>query len=75
MWEPGGPRPAGTRGTSSAGWPPPVAGSDVTAASAADPTPTSSSVGKAPVLSSLGKCGESLLGWREERMEEGGGGR
>lgn len=70
-WKPGGPWPAGTRGTSSPGWPPPVAGSDVTAASAAGPAPTSSSVGRSPALSSLGKCGESLLGWREERKEEG----
>lgn len=55
------------------GWPPPVAGSDVTAASAAGPAPTSSSVGRSPALSSLGKCGEPLLGWREERKEEGRG--
>lgn len=71
-------RPAGTQGTSSPGWPQPVASSDITVASAASPAPTSFSVGRSSApppppqpLSSLGKCGESLLGWREEKKEGG----
>lgn len=68
------PQSAGTQGTSSLGWLPPVAGSDITVASAAGPAPTSSSVGRSPAppqpLPSPGKPAESLLGWREERKEE-----